>query len=100
MTLLRTMTISMVMALLAVASQAGAQDATHEHQHGATPGPNVNMMGSDPAAMCASMMQSMMSDPVIHQRMNELMRQHMQPGNGTNRPMMPMSSASPEPTSH
>jgi len=99
MKVLRTITISMVMAVVVVASQAGAQEATH-HQPAATPGPNVNMMGSDPAAMCASMMQSMMSDPVIHQRMNALMRQHMQSGNGTNRPMMPTSSASPEPTSH
>jgi hypothetical protein len=100
MTLLRTMTISLAMMVLGVGSLAGAQETTHEHQHGATPGPSTNMMmGNDPAAMCASMMQSMMSDPVIRQRMNELMRQHMQPGNGTNPPMMPKSSASPEPTS-
>jgi hypothetical protein len=41
-----------------------------------------------------------MSDQVIRQRVNELMRQHMQAGKGTNQPMMPTSSASPEPTSH
>jgi hypothetical protein len=100
MTLLRTMTISMAMALLVVASQAGAQEATH-HQPGATPGSNANMMmgSNDPAATCASMMQSMMSDPVIHQRMNELMRRNMQPGNGMNHSMMPTSPASPEPIS-
>jgi hypothetical protein len=89
----RTISISTVAALLIAASQAGAQEANH-HQHGAPSGQSANMMGmmrNDPAAMCGSMMQSMMSDPVIHKRMNELMRRNMQ-GTGSKYPMMPMPS--------
>ena len=93
----RTMSLATVATLLLAASQAGAQQANH-HQHGAPSGQSMNMMGmmsGDPAAMCASMMQSMMSDPVIHKRMNELMRRNMQ-GTGLKHPMMPMSSATPD----
>ena len=90
------MSISMVTALLVVASQAGAQQVNH-HQHGPVSGQSVNMMGmmnNDPAAMCTSMMQNMMSDPVIHKRMNALMLRYMQ-GNGIKYPMMPMSTVTP-----
>jgi hypothetical protein len=38
---------------------------------------DMSAMHGDPAAMCASMMQSMMNDPAMHQKMNEIMRRHM-----------------------
>jgi hypothetical protein len=57
-------------------SLTGIANAQETHEKMTMQG-DMSMMHSDPVEICSSMMKSMMSDPAMHRKMNEMIRGRM-----------------------